>query len=52
MIDSKRVLAEIKILGKTLPMESSNSIFVVVNENNMAQMQAIIFGSEGASVPI
>ena len=46
-VQTKRVLSEIKILEKTLPCESSNSIFVVVNEKDMSQMQCIIFGSEG-----
>ena len=47
LLDTRRALREAKILAKTLPCEESNAIFVAISQSNMAQMMAVVFGSEG-----
>lgn len=42
-----RLIQELTDLGNSLPIESTNSIFVTYDQDRMDVMRAIIFGAEG-----
>ena len=43
----QRLKSELKQLNKCLPVQGSNSIFVVYDDQRMDIMRAVIFGAEG-----